>query len=97
VAIAERLIFADAGHVTPSVGGFVVEVDVEGRAFFERRIRPKKKQLEVFLARESVFRRGYSGVASQLATNEHFIDWLIAQVKQPLKIPIRLFFFNVQH
>jgi len=34
VAIAERLIFADAGHVTPSVGGFVVEVDVEGRAIF---------------------------------------------------------------
>ena len=62
-----------------------------------RRIRPKKKQLEVFLARESVFRRGYSVVANQLTTIEHFTDWLMAQLIKPLKVPIRLFFFNVQY
>ena len=62
-----------------------------------RRIRPKKKQLEVFLARESVFRRGYSVVANQLTTIEHFTDWLMAQLIKPLKVPIRLYFFNVQY
>jgi hypothetical protein len=62
-----------------------------------RRIRPQKKELGVFLARESVFRRGYLVVAIQLATIEHFSDWLQVQVKRPLKVPIRLFFFDVQH
>ena len=62
-----------------------------------RHIRPKKRQLEVFLARESVFRKGYSVVANQLTTIEHFIDWLTIQLQRPLKIPIRLFFFDVQH
>jgi len=62
-----------------------------------RHIRPKKRQLEVFLARESVFRKGYSVVANQLTTIEHFIDWLTVQLQRPLKIPIRLFFFDVQH
>ena len=65
------------------------------RAF--RRIRPKKQLMEVFLARESVFRRGYSVVANQLATIEQFIDWLMLQIRRPLKVPIRLFFFHVQH
>ncbi len=60
-------------------------------------IRPQKKQFEVFLPRESVFRRGYSVVVNQFTTIEHFIDWLMAQIKRPLKIPIRLFFFDVQH
>ena len=62
-----------------------------------RHIQPKKKQLGSFIARESVFRKGYSVVATQLATLEDFLDWLISQLKRPLKVPIRLFFFNVQH
>lgn len=62
-----------------------------------RHIRPKKKQLDTFLARESVFRRGYPVVATQLAALEDFLDWLISRLKRPLKVPIRLFFFDVQH
>ena len=34
VAVSEGLIFADTRYVTASAGGFIVKVDVEGRAFF---------------------------------------------------------------
>lgn len=61
------------------------------------RLRPKKKELGNFQPRESVFRKGYSGVVNQLSSIEHFLDWLMKQLSKPLKIPIRIFFFNVQH
>ncbi|GAA4460870.1 hypothetical protein GCM10023189_36250 [Nibrella saemangeumensis] len=61
------------------------------------RIRPKKRELGKFEPRESVFRKGYSAVSNQVSTIEHFIDWLMKQLAKPLKIPIRIFFFSVQH
>jgi len=95
----ESLGFQSSAKIRLLVAIFVVLYVIcvaEGFRQF-RRIRPQKKELGVFLARESIFRRGYSVVATQLATIEHFLDWLMGQVRRPLKVPIKLFFFNVQH
>jgi hypothetical protein len=69
----------------------------EGLRQFHR-IQAKKNTLYGPLQlRESVFRKGYSIVVNELSSIAHFIDWLLSQLKKPLKVPIRLFFFHVQH
>ena len=69
----------------------------EGLPQFNR-IRAKQKgQYEPLKLREAVFRKGYSVVVNELVSIAHFVDWLLAQLIKPLKVPIRLFFFNVQH
>ena len=47
-----------------------------------------------FKARESVFRRGYSVVSAELATIEHFADWLLSRLGRPLRVYQRLVFFK---
>ena len=47
--------------------------------------------------REAIFRRGYSVVVNELVSIAHFVDWLLTRLVKPLKVPIRLVFFNVQH
>jgi len=69
----------------------------EGLRQFHR-IRAKKNSPHTPLRlREVVFRKGYSVVVNELVSIEHFVDWLLAQLIKPLKVPIRLFSFNVQH
>lgn len=63
-----------------------------------RRIRAKKHgQHEPLRLREAMFRKGYSVVVNELVSIAHFVDWLLAQLAEPLKVPTRLFFFNVQY
>ena len=69
----------------------------EGLRQFHRIRARKKSQHEPLRLRESVFRRGYSVVVNEVVSIAHFVDWLLAQLIKPLKVPIRLFFFNVQH
>lgn len=47
--------------------------------------------------REAIFRRGYSVVVNELVSIAHLVDWLLTRLAKPLKVPIRLVFFNVQH
>lgn len=47
-----------------------------------------------FEARESVFRRGYSVVSTQLATIEHFSAWLLSRLSYQLRVYKRLVFFK---
>ncbi len=69
----------------------------EGLRQFNRIPAKKNDPEEPLLLREAVFRRGYSVVVNELTSIAHFIDWLLAQVSKPLKVPIRLVFFRVQH
>ena len=69
----------------------------EGLRQFHRIRAKKKSQHEPLQLREAVFRKGYSVVVNELVSLAHFIDWLLAQISKPLKVPIRLYFFNVQH
>ena len=46
--------------------------------------------------REAVLRKGYLVVVNELWSIAHFVDWLLAQVRKTLKVPIRLVFFHVQ-
>lgn len=69
----------------------------EGLRAFNRIPAKKNDPEEPLLLREAVFRRGYSVVVNELTSIAHFIDWLLAQVSKPLKVPIRLVFFRVQH
>lgn len=69
----------------------------EGLRHFNR-IRSKKKTYGAPLKlREAVFRKGYSVVINELVSVAHFIDWLLLQLAMPLKVPIRIVFFDVQH
>jgi Transposase DDE domain len=69
----------------------------EGLRQFDR-IQSKRKDPHAPLRlRESVFRKGYSVVVNELVGITQFVDWLLAQFTKPLKVPIRLVFFNVQH
>ena len=69
----------------------------EGLRQFHRIQAKKNTQYEPVKLREAVFRKGYSVVVNELVSIAHFVDWLLAQLTKPLKVPIRLFFFNVQH
>ena len=69
----------------------------EGLRQFHRIRAKKKSQHEPLRLREAVFRRGYSVVVNEVVSIAHFVDWLLAQLIKPLKVPIRLFFFNVQY
>lgn len=69
----------------------------EGLRQFNR-IRAKKKSYDEPLSlRKAVFRKGYSVVVNELVSIAHFVDWLLVQLTKPLKVPLRIFFFNVQH
>lgn len=69
----------------------------EGLRQFHR-IRAKTNSTnEPLRLREAVFRKGYSVVVNELVSVAHFVDWLLAQIRKPLKVPIRLVFFRVQH
>ncbi|MBC3788556.1 transposase [Spirosoma utsteinense] len=69
----------------------------EGLRQFHR-IRSKSTSTdEPLRLREAVFRRGYSVVVNELVSIAHFLDWLLGQISKPLKVPIRLVFFRVQH
>lgn len=69
----------------------------EGLRQFHRIRAKKTTQHEPVELREAVFRKGYSVVVNELVSIAHFIDWLLAQISKPLKVPIRLYFFNVQY
>jgi hypothetical protein len=69
----------------------------EGLRQFNRIRAKKKAQHEPLRLRESVFRKGYSMVVNELVSVEHFVDWILAQLTKPLKVPIRIFFFDVQY
>jgi Transposase DDE domain len=69
----------------------------EGLRQFHRIRAKKQSQHEPVRLRESVFRRGYSVVVSELVSIAHFVDWLLAQFSKPLKVPMRIVFFNVQY
>jgi len=69
----------------------------EGLRQFHHIRAKKNSQYEPLRLREAVFRKGYSVVVNELVSIEHFVDWLLAQLTQPLKVPIRIFFFNVQY
>ena len=69
----------------------------EGLRRFHRIQAKKNTQHEPVKLRESVFRKGYSVVVNELVSIAQFIDWLLGQFRKPLKVPIRLFFFNVQY
>lgn len=69
----------------------------EGLRQFHRIRAKKKSQHEPLRLREAVFRKGYSVVVNELVSIAHFVDWLLTQLAKPLKVPIRIFFFNVQH
>lgn len=69
----------------------------EGLRRFNRIRAKKKSQFEPLRLREAVFRRGYSVVVNELVSIAHFVDWLLAQLTKPLKVPLRIFFFDVQH
>ncbi|MBC3788869.1 transposase [Spirosoma utsteinense] len=69
----------------------------EGLRQFHRIRAKKKSQYEPLRLRESIFRKGYSVVVNELISIAHFVDWLLAQLTKHLKVPIRLFFFNVQY
>ena len=69
----------------------------EGLRQFNRIRAKKKAHHEPLRLRESIFRKGYSMVVNELVSSAHFVDWLLAQLTKPLKVPIRLFFFNVQY
>lgn len=69
----------------------------EGLRQFHRIRAKQKSHHEPLRLRESVFRRGYSAVVNELVSVAYFVDWLLAQFTRPLKVPMRLFFFHVQH
>jgi hypothetical protein len=69
----------------------------EGLREFHRIRSKRNSQCEPLRLREAVFRKGYSVVVNELVSIAHFVDWLLAQITKPLKVPIRLFFFNVQY
>ncbi len=69
----------------------------EGLREFHRIRSKRNTQYEPLRLREAVFRKGYSVVVNELVSIAHFVDWLLAQITKPLKVPIRLFFFNVQY
>ena len=69
----------------------------EGLRQFHRIRAKKNSQHEPLQLREAVFRKGYSVVVNELVSVAHFVDWLLAQLTKSLKVPIRLFFFNVQY
>lgn len=69
----------------------------EGLRQFHRIQAKKNSQHERVALREAVFRKGYSVVVNELVSIAHFVDWLLGQLRKPLKVPIRLFFFNVQY
>jgi len=69
----------------------------EGLRQFHR-IRAKNTNAhEPLRLREALFRKGYSVVVNELVNIAHFVDWLLTRLTKPLKVPIRLIFFNVQH
>ncbi len=69
----------------------------EGLRQFHRIRAKKNSQNGPLRLREAVFRKGYSIVVNELVNIAHFVDWLLAQLTKPLKVPIRLLFFNVQY
>lgn len=69
----------------------------EGLGQFHRIRAKKNSQHEPLRLREALLGKGYSVVVNELTSIAHFIDWLLAQIRKPLKVPIRLFFFNVQY
>ena len=69
----------------------------EGLRQFHRIRAKKNSQHEPLRLREAVFRKGYSVVVNELVSIAHFVDWLLAQLTKPLKVPIRIFFFHVQY
>jgi|GEM_PF-6958414 len=69
----------------------------EGLRQFHRIQAKKNTQHEPLKLREAVFRKGYSVVVNELVSIAQFVDWLLAQISKPFKVPIRLFFFNVQY
>lgn len=69
----------------------------EGLRQFHRIRAKKQSQPESVRLRESVFRRGYSVVVNELVSLAHFVDWLLTQLSKPLKVPLRIVFFNVQY
>ena len=69
----------------------------EGLRQFHHIQAKKNSQHEPVKLREAVFRKGYSVVVNELVSLVHFVDWLLDQLRKPLKVPIRLFFFNVQY
>ena len=82
----------------------VVYVICVGEGFRQfHRIRGKYKHdpEAEFKARESVFRRGYSVVARELANVAQFADWLLTRLDRPLRLPKRLIWLtpkmNVQY
>ncbi len=69
----------------------------EGLRQFHRIRAKSTNPHEPLRLREALFRKGYSVVVNELVSVAHFVDWLLARLTRPLKVPIRLFFFNVQH
>lgn len=69
----------------------------EGLRQFHRIRAKKNRPGEPLHLREAVFRKGYSVVVNELSSIAHFVDWLLAQISKPLKVPIRLVFFRVQY
>jgi hypothetical protein len=69
----------------------------EGLRQFHRIAAKKNRPDEPLHLREAVFRKGYSVVVNELVSIAHFVDWLLAQISKPLKVPIRLVFFRVQY
>ena len=69
----------------------------EGLRQFDRIQSKRKDPLGPLRLRESVFRKGYSIVVNEVVSLAYFVDWLLTQFTKPLKVPIRLVFFNVQH
>lgn len=69
----------------------------EGLRQFHRIRAKKSSQHDPLRLRESIFRKGYSVVVNVLVSSAHFADWLVTQVSKPLKVPIRLSFFDVQY
>lgn len=104
-ATADRFDLEELGFQSPRKIRLLVAIVVvlyvicvaEGLRQFHRIRAKKKSQYEPLRLRESIFRKGYSVVVNELVSIAHFVDWLLAQLTKRLKVPIRLFFFNVQY
>ena len=66
----------------------------EGLRQFHRIRAKKNTQHEPLWLWEAVFRKGYSVVVNELVSIAHFVDWLLAQLTKPLKVPIRLYVYS---
>jgi hypothetical protein len=80
---------------------YVICVGEGFRQFHRIRNKYKHDPEQDFVARESVFRRGYSVVAREVGSVVQFVDWLLTRLDRPLRIPKRIRWFtpkmNVQH